>query len=479
MDAKDVAVVNIVDVCSRMPLAEAALSMFRFVFDEQRLNSLWDQHRGRCYEKVISFPTMTRLVADALLQYGGSGRRSFEKNQESGNLESSVQAVFGKLGRMPLEVSHGFLREGTVALGLLFPRQALRQMPASLSAFEVLMFDGKAIKKVAKRLKLLRGVGGGLLGGKALVALHWQTGMALAMQTHPDGDASEKRLIENVVAQTASLVSQPRLFVGDRAYCGLVQTAHLTARTGDHFLVRYQSGTTFSPDPSRPPTKGVDSNGRPFVESWGWLGREAHKGRRYVRQIYLPRPGEDEDLILVTDLLDAELYPATDLLWLYHERWGIERVFQKVTEVFGLERLIGGTPEACIFQFAFCLLLYNLVQLLTSYVAQAQKCEVEEISKEKLFDDVRRELIAWNVVLTPEQTMQHFEASLSAPQLQARLCQILGQTWSETWRKAPRQENRRPPRRQGKRGHASVYRILQVQTDPSPPGKGKQAAKRC
>lgn len=477
MDAKDVTVCNVVDVCARMPLAEAVLALWRYVFDEQRLNGLWDQYRGRCYEKVISFPTMTRLVADALLQYGGSGRRSFEKNQEAGILDSSVTAAFGKLGRLPLEISQGLLRDGTAAVRELFPRGAWRQLPASLSAFDVLLFDGKAIKKVAKRLKPLRGVGGGLLGGKVLVGLQWRTGLALAMQTHPDGDASEKPLIESVVAQTAGLVSQPRLFVGDRAYCGLVQTAHFTARPGDHFLVRYQSGTTFTPDPDRPERRGIDSKGRPFVEAWGWLGREAHKGRRYVRQIHLARPGEDEDLILITDLLDAEVYPATDLLWLYQERWGIERLFQKVTEVFGLERLIGGTPEACIFQFAFCLLLYNLIQLLTSYVAQAQKCEVEEISKEKLFDDVQRELIAWNVVFTPEQTIERFAASLSATQLQARLRALVAHAWSETWWKAPKQENRRPPHRKGKRGHASVYRLLKGAADPQPESKG--GAKRC
>jgi hypothetical protein len=35
------------------------------------------------------------------------------------------------------------------------------------------------------------------------------------------------------------------------------------------------------------------------------------------------------------------------------QRWGIEQVFQKVTEVFHLQGLIGGTPKATIFQFAF------------------------------------------------------------------------------------------------------------------------------
>jgi hypothetical protein len=41
---------------------------------------------------------------------------------------------------------------------------------------------GKALKRVAKRLKLLRGVAGGLLGGKAVVALHWTTSLGLAGQ---------------------------------------------------------------------------------------------------------------------------------------------------------------------------------------------------------------------------------------------------------------------------------------------------------
>jgi hypothetical protein len=477
MAAKDLAIGNIVDVCARMPLAEAALSMWRFVFDEQRLNGLWQQYRGRCYEKVISFPTMTHLVADALLQYGGSGRRSFEKNREAGQLESSVQAAFGKLGRLPLELSQGLLREGTAALRELFPPGVLRQLPASLKAFDVLVFDGKAIKKVAKRLKPLRGVGGGLLGGKALVGLQWSTGLALAMQTHPDGDASEKRLVQSVVAQTDALVPGPRLFVTDRGFCDLVQAAHFTARPGDHFLVRHHAGTKFTPDTSRPEKKGKDSQGRTFVQTWGWLGTQANPGRRYVRKIQLTRPGEDEDLVLITDLLDAEAYPAIDLLWLYQERWGIERMFQKVTEVFGLKHLIGGKPQACIFQFAFCMLLYNLIQLLTSYIAQAKKCAVEKVSQEKLFDDVQRELIAWNVVFTPEQTIERFEASLTAVELRLRLRHLLANAWSETWWKAPRQENRRPPKRESKRGHSTVYRILQGHSRL--PSKDKQQGRRC
>ena len=90
-----------------------------------------------------------------------------------------------------------------------------------------------------------------------------------------------------------------------------------------------------------------------------------------MRQIHLVRPGA-EDVFLVTDLLDEATYPADDLLEVYLKRWEIERVFQKITEVFHLEHLIGSTPEATIFQASFCLVLYNLLQVMRAYVAAGQ-----------------------------------------------------------------------------------------------------------
>lgn len=458
------------EVVERMPLAEAALVVWRFVFDEERLQALWERHRGRCYEQMISFPTMTHLVGEALLQYNGSGRRSFEKNIESGRLETSFQAAFGKLGRLPLPLSEGLLREGTAALRELFPSRGVRSLPRSLQEFDVEIVDGKALKNVAKRLRPLRGVGGGMLGGKALVLLNWSTGLATVMQAHPDGDASERPLVKPLLQQAAADATKPRLFVADRNFCDLVQTTEFTARQGDHFLVRHHAGTTFTRDPKRPVKTGKDKRGRTYQEEWGWLGGEQHKLRRYVRRIRLRRATQDGgDLVLITDLLETRKYPATDLLWLYQQRWGIERLFQRVTEVFGLERLIGGRPQACLFQFAFCLLLSNLVQLLTSYVARPGQREVQEISPEKLFDDVHRQLVAWNVMFTPAQTLRRFARPLTAAAVRQRLRQLLRNVWSDTWIKSPPQPHRRPaPPRPPTRSHASVHRLLQTPTAPTP-----------
>lgn len=452
------------EVLARMPLAEAVLWLWRWVTCEERMEGLWDRFRGRCYQKVLTFSTMVHLIADALLQYGGSGRQSFENNRQSGELLASVQAAYRKLGRLPIPLSQAFLAESTAALTEVFPAWAKRDLPYSLDGFQVVVLDGKAIKRVARRLKLLRGTGGGLLGGKALVALDWNTGLVLAMHAHPDGEAHEVRFVPELLPAVRQRVAGPRLWLADRAFCDLEQPRRFTAQAGDHFLVRYHPKVKFYPDPEKPERRGNTAQGQSYLEQWGWLGGLSDQRRRYVRRIRLLRP--QDDLILVTDLLDADVHPAQDLLWLYAERWGIERVFQQVTEVFGLQGLIGGTPQACIFQFAFCLLLYNMIQVVRSYIATGRYRPPEEISTEKLFDDVERQLIAWDIMCTPQATHNYFQRRLNLKTLQARLRVLLGSTWSDTWFKSPSQSHHGKTPRKRTPTHHSVYRILHAHCRP-------------
>jgi hypothetical protein len=151
------------EVLARMPLAEAVLLWWRWAADEEHLQSVFERWRGRCYQKIISFALIVHLVADALLEYAGSGRRSFVRAKERKELDASVRAVYGKLGRMPISLSMAFLAECTDRLRPLYPEQARTPLPKSLADFQVVVFDGKALKRVAKRLKL-RGIPGGVGG---------------------------------------------------------------------------------------------------------------------------------------------------------------------------------------------------------------------------------------------------------------------------------------------------------------------------
>ncbi len=445
------------EILARMPLAEGVLLLWRWVTQEERLQSIWDRFRQRCYDKIISFGVIVHLIADALLQYRGSGRRSFEKNIQNDLLEASVQAAYRKLGRLPLPVSQAFLEECTAALQAVFPGVCQRRLPASLQALRLTTLDGKALKHVAKRLLPLRGLAGGLLGGRALVAMDWATGLAIALEADADGEANEVRLVAALLPRVPALGGGPRLWLSDRAFCDLEQPTRFT-HDGDHFLVRYHRKVSFHPDPERPACPGVDERGRPFVEEWGWLGTAKDKRRRYVRKITLPL--QKDVLSLVTDLLDADRYPAKDLLAVYAQRATIECLFQEVTEVFGLQGLIGGTPQACIFQFAFCLLLYNMIQVVRGYVAQGQKRDAATLSTEKLFDDVRRQLTAWYVMLEQEATCAYFAETPTAKQVQARLKKLCGTVWDATWSKAPQQKVHRTSPKKRAPTHNSVFRLL-------------------
>lgn len=442
---------------ARLPLAEAVLHLWGHVTDPDCLQTIFDLNRGQSYHKELSFQTIVHLIADALLEHQGSGHKAMQHAVENSVLNTSIRAAYAKLGRVPISLSNGFLLEGTQRLLPVLP--AVRPpAPPSLSGFVRLAIDGKKIEHVMKRLKFTRGVKGSVLGGKTVAALDMETGLAVAMNADPDGEVSDAPLMPGLLKQIRATVAGTRLFVLDRQFCDLVQPAQLTTH-GDHYLIRYNAKVGFHVDPERPSRAGRDERGREFVEEWGWLGAVTQKRRCHVRRITPRRPGE-EDVILITDLLDADNYPAVDLLSTYLSRWGIEAAFQKITEVFHLNKLISSTPEGTIFQFAFCPLLYNMIEVLRGHVSEAASVAVADVSMENLFDDVHRQMIAWTELVGPEKTAEQFEVAASSEQVRGRLKELLAGQWRVRWKKAPAKKIQPPPNRvESPGGHTSVQRL--------------------
>jgi hypothetical protein len=453
----------------RLPLAQAVFYLFSHVLDQRHLGDLFERHRGRCYEQELSFAAVVYLLRDALLVHEGSGNASFTAAKEAGALPVTVKSVYEKLGRFPLELSLALLRETTTKLLDLLPESPDR-LAASLAGLTVIAFDGKKIKKAAKRLKALRGLPGKMLGGKLLAALHVRAGVALAIGADPDGERNDVPLVPGLVAQVRGLIAGPILWMGDRQFGNLDLPALLSQRA-DHFLLRCTTALTLHPDANRAAREGTDAQGRRWVERWGWIGSERDKRRRYVRQIILYRPGEQDDVILISDLLDEARYPAVDLLGVYLLRWEIECMFQKVTEVFDLQKLIGSTPQAMIFQSAFCFVLYNLIEVIRSHVAHGASRPADQVSTEKLFDSVCRQLVAWNELGQPAYAAAYFQPPLEAQCLKRKLHELLSGVWTDRWIKSSNKKPRRPkPKarvKPGHGGHSSVWRILQADKQQS------------
>jgi hypothetical protein len=444
-------------VIQQLPLAEAVYRVLAFGLDPDFLEQIFQSQRGSSYTKVISFNVLTHLVSDALFA-NKSGLAVFQKGRADGTLNASVEALYRKLGRVPPALSMSLLEHTAQRLEALFPPGVdERPLPAALADFTGIIVDGKVSKGVPHRLRPLRQAKGGLIGGRSLVAYHASSGRVLAFYGAEDGEANDVRFFPDLAEKLRQrLASQKRLWIADRQFAN-VPTLTRMLPGADAFVVRYSKAASFTPDPQRPAQHGHDDDQRPYVEEWGWLGQSPKRDGLYVRRITVQR-GNDEALIVLTSLLDAECFPAAMLLEVYRSRIDIEYVFQRITDVFGLRKLIGTSPRATLFQLSLCLLLYNVLQLVRGTVAVANGKSLEQVSPKKLLEDVREELIALNKVLAKATILD----ALGEPWTAEELRQLLGRRlarWEKRWAKAARRRHR-PPKPSRKSGHACAHRIL-------------------
>jgi hypothetical protein len=452
-------------VLAKLPLADAVVRIFRHTLADSWLASLWQRKRGRCYEQDLKFSTLAHLVLDALAQHDGSGRKAFERGHESERLPVAISSTYEKLGNLPPGLSEAMLKEGTLRLHELLPVGPGAEpfpLPACWKGFDVFAVDGKAIKHVKRLLKPLRGLQAGILGARAAVALNLRTGTAIGMVGHLDGEAGEAALTEGLLPLMAEAAARrPWLAVLDRLYCNLGFPS-LVLQAGGHFLIRYCSNTMFVADPTRASLESRDAQGQRIVQQWGRLGKTGGEKALYVRRITLYL-ANGKEISVISDLLDEATYPAESLLATYRMRWGIERVFQQITEVFSLSHLIGSSPQAVLFQLSMCLLIYNALQILRSHLAAHQRCEAEKISNEKVFDDLKRQVIAVSELVKHSSLLDLLGPQPTAAELRAYLSDRLRDAWSNRWWKAPSSSGggHKKVKTRVLGNHTSTYRVLQ------------------
>jgi len=445
------------EVLRRLPLAEAVCLLLRYVCDESLLRGLFERHRGTGWEGEISFPLLVSLISDALLHHQGSGRRSFAHARHNGQLNATDAAVYGKLRRLPLNLSQAFLAECTGRLCEVLREVRHDTVPPALSGYVAIVIDGKKLKRLAKRLKLLRSQRGKALGGKVLAGLALHEGLIVAQEASPDGEANDAPLTPGLMEQLENRFPNQRLLVIlDRQFCDLKIPRRITAG-GHAFLIRFSKKMLFFPEREQ---VSQDAQGRTVRQACGYLGRPQDARRMYVRQITLERPGE-EDVIVVTNLLDADEVPAEQLLEAYSQRWTIERVFQQVTEVFHLRQLISSSPQGAIFQFALCALLYNVIQVIRRYIADVQQRTAESLSSEMIFGDVCKQLTAALLFIDDEELTRGLNVLRGPQEMGQRLRSLLHGQWSPLWIKSPPKKKTSPiPKQSVRGGHFSAWKIL-------------------
>jgi hypothetical protein len=446
---------------NELPLAEASWLLWHDVLPEHALQAIYDAYRGASYQRSFSFSQLVHLVNDALTRHQGRAHKTLAQHADSEHCPASEPAFYGKLRRLPIPLSEGFLADGALRLRAWLPDQPHRQLPSSLQALRVLIFDGKTFKHAAKRLKPLQQHAGRALGGKALVALEPATGLIVGMAAYPDGHTNEAKLVPHLLPQLRQRLPGPRLWVGDQGFGDLAQVRRCT-EGDDHCVLRLHPKSQFTPDPGQPARTGVDAQGRAWTEEIGQLHSQ-REGTKTMRRITLVRPGK-KDLVLITDLLDTEAYPANDLLELYRLRWGIETVFLTVSEVFHLKHLIGSHPRGIIFQASLCMMYYNVLQVVRGLAAQTQQRATQTVSTHNLFADLQHDLIALHRLAKPDAIVAGLrERAASIVDLRAYLLERLGRAWTPLWAKAPAKKRHlpKPRHKRGGAAHFSSHRVLE------------------
>jgi hypothetical protein len=451
-------------VLERLPLADSVWRLLHLTMDDPWLDDLWARQRGRCYERDLKFSTLAHLIADALLQHGGSGNQAFERAQEKQVLPVSITSAYEKLGHLPVPVSEALLEEGTRRMNEVLPETpAVDPLADCWADFEVFGADGKAVKHVKRLLKPLRGLRAGILGARASVGLNLRTGLAVAMVSHLDGEAGEAALTVTLLPKLAAAAGSGKewVVVLDRLYCNL-KFPQQVLKAGGHFVIRSCANTTFVPDAAKPAQHVRDTQGQPIVPEWGWLGKVDQADRLYVRRITQSLAGGKE-IGVVTDLLDEVKYPAEAMLSTSQGRWGIDTVFHQITDVFSLRHLIGTMPQAVLFQLSFCLLLSNALQVVRAHLASHQQCEAKTISNAKLFYDVKRQMVAVGELVEIDSLVSLLGPVPTAAELRQRLPERWRGAGSDRWWKKPSSGRGGHQKTKARvlGNHTSTYRVLQ------------------
>lgn len=447
-----------IEALRRLPVAASLLSVFAIICSEERMAKIFSEHRGRSYEDVLSFHGLVKLMFSAVLEHNAVGRKAFLNAREHDQMPVTDQACYGKIRRIPPTLSHALLHESIPALLELFPESVTTQVPSCFNNHNIYGIDGKKLKDVAKRLKETRGTPGKLLGGKTLVALSIHERIAVAMNSSLDGEANDCPLVPGLLQSVSARTPTDNIFLADSQFCDLTTPRHILGYGWD-FVMRYHPKVHFYIDPKIKVRRGKDSRGRQYFEEIGWLGKPESKTCIRVRRITVTREGKP-DLIIVTSLLDSDLFNASDILDLYALRWTIETVFQHITKEFDLRHMIGSTAEATIFQFSISLLLYNIMILIQSHASEQQGLNVEELSLPKIMDTAKTQLSALAEVSDPTEIA---DAMLNKRLTPARVVQGLRNLWDDDWIKAPKNKRKpKPPPIKKSGAHTSVQRQIEA-----------------
>ena len=123
-------------------------------------------------------------------------------------------------------------------------------------------------------------------------------------------------------------------------------------------------------------------------EQWAALPEQIQV--RIVRFTAACRGFRTQRITVVTTLLEAQVYPASELVALYLRRWRIELCLRDVKTTLGLEQLRCQSPAMVRKELLAGLIAHNLVRCVMAEAAQVHEAQLERLSFKGAVDALRQ-----------------------------------------------------------------------------------------
>lgn len=110
-----------------------------------------------------------------------------------------------------------------------------------------------------------------------------------------------------------------------------------------------------------------------------------------ILRLRIEKPGfRTRQLTVMTTLLDADLYPAQEILHAYFKRWRLEMCFDDLKTTLHMEMLKCKTPKMVHKELLMFLTAHNFIRWIMAEAAQAGEADLERISFKGTLDAFRQ-----------------------------------------------------------------------------------------
>lgn len=448
----------------RSPICVMARAVLENLFEPNRLDELFHKTAQKQYTRDLLFSSVVELMHSVVLGVEPSVYAAWRKRpptRKGGDklgrtIPISDQAVYNKLDGMELVISAALVSDSAQQAKVVIDELATRFDPW-LPGYRVRVLDGNQPSATEHRIEELRTTWAAPLPGKVLVVLEPETGLATDVFLTPDGHASERSLLDQVLEG----VRERDLWIADRNFC-TQQFLFEIAKKSAFFVIR-QHGTLKGKLSGSREFAGEGSTGKIYEQTIGFENEDEpdkpHKLRRLTIELAESTRDGDNTLHLLTNL--PKKVSAVKVAELYRKRWTIETLFFEVTTTLSCEIKTLCYPKAALFVFCLALVASNAVAVLKAALRAAHgDTKAEEVSGYYLALEVRQ-VHEGMMIAVPRECWETI-ARMETGEFAKWLRETAGHVDLQRYRKTRRGPKKPPPKktRYKNGGHVSTHKLI-------------------